>query len=185
MGAKINLLDILNPFFWEHIYVYHRASCLIDRGKYEEAKEYLRNFLRKKHYVTEAHYYALGQTYLNSKDYDTAEECFLTSLRYNPFNNIYKANTYFYLGLVYYESDNFQNAVENFQKSIDIKEKLKIFRDMVMSLPNLYCYLGRAYAQLNDFDEAFRSINKGLSYESNNEALQRELTILKNQKLAM
>lgn len=167
-----------NIYYWIYFYVYYKSSDLINHKQYDKAIKLINAFLQKKKFATEAIYYELGRAYLEKKEYKLAAESFSISVQWNLCDDVYKSNTYFYLGLTYYESGNFQGAAENFQKSIHIKERLRIFRGIVISLPNLYCYLGRAYVKLGKPDEAFKIFNKGLEYEPNNDALQRELTIL-------
>lgn len=173
----VRIVNFLNPILWWRYIILIKASSLVERRKYNKAKNILKNLLRKGS-VSEYHYYLLGKIYLQDKDYDTAKECFEHSIQYNHSENIYKANTYFYLGLTYYESEDFENAVFNFEKAIKIKHVYRLFKNSVVTLSDLYCYLGRSYVKLNRIDTAFKTFNKGLQYEPNNESLQRELTLL-------
>lgn len=172
------LSNIFKISAWKQFFLYLKAANMVDKEKYNEAKILLKNMLKKGAYVTEAHYYVLGKIYFFQKDYNTAEKCFLTSIENNCYHNIHKANTYCYLAHTYYEMKQYEKAIYNFKLAIELKERLKLFRDSVMNLPHLYCYLGRAYVELNNPEEAFKIFNKGLEYEPNNKALQRELTRL-------
>lgn len=173
----MKLFNIINPILWWRYLNLLYASILVDKEKYDKAETILKNHLRKCS-VSEYHYYLLGKIYLQKKDYNMAAKCFSLAIQYNGFMDINKASAYFYLGLTYYESGNFNDAIPNFQMAIQIKNKLTFSKGTLISLPNLYCYLARSYKNLKQIGEAFESINKGLQYEPNNEALQRELTLL-------
>jgi tetratricopeptide (TPR) repeat protein len=164
---------------WKSLLVNFYAIYLFDKEKYEKVISYLTTFLNnEKNYITESHYYILGRAYLEIKDYGKARESFLVSLENDPSVNVYKANTYFLLGLTYYETKDFLRAIEQFQLAAEIKKDIKFKRDHVISLPHIYCYLARAYKNLDQRDKALEIVNRGLSYEPSNKALQRELTIL-------
>lgn len=172
-------LDIFKISHWKGLLAYIKASNLVDREKYAEAINIINDLLEnKKAYVIESHYYILGRAYLGIKDYEKAKQSFLISIENNPYNNIFKANTYFLSGLSYYELQDFNSAIKQFNRSLGIKEKVKFKRDFVISIPHIYCYLSRAYKKLGNKNKAVEMVNKGLKYEPANEALQRELTIL-------
>lgn len=170
---------IINLKFWRYLYVYLITERLIEKKRFEQAIRLIESYLEEKGiYVTETIYYTLGKAYFGINNYELAAESFLLSIEYNSKTDINKANTYFYLGLSQYELKQFEEALASFQKTINLKLTIKRNRDLVISLPNLFCYLGRCYIRINERQKAYLAFNEGLKYEPQNEALQRELTLL-------
>lgn len=168
--------------FWLYVFVYARAENLINKKFFVKAIDVIVKYLEKKRYTTESIYYLLGKAHYGNRNNQLAIDSFLYSIENNPNNDVYKANTYFYLGLVYFDCENYNEAKEFFNKAIKIKEIIKFQRDIVISLPDLYCYLGRCYNNLGQVQKAYKIFDQGLKYEPNNKALQRELSIVGNQR---
>lgn len=172
------MLNFLRPNYWKYFYIYLRASSLVEKEQYDKTIKIIEDFLKKKVFATEAIYYVLGRAHLGKKNYKLAIESFNVAIEYNSSDDIYKANSRYFLGLAFFESEQALKAIEAFKKAIQIKKRIRFYRDAVISLPHIYCYLGRAYAKLDNLEEAYKSFNEGLKFEPNNKALQRELTLL-------
>ncbi len=170
------MTKFFNIYYWIYVYVYFRASALIDKQQYDKAIKIIVSFLKKKRFATEAIYYELGRAYIAKKEYPLALESFLYAVKYNTRDDIFKANSLFYLCLTYYEAGHFKKAIMTFEKTINIKQKTNFFRDSVINLPNLYCYLGRAYINIGEADNAFKVLNEGLKYDPSNKVLQQTLS---------
>ena len=173
-------MKFLNFKFWQYLFFYNKIERILKNNEYDSAITMLENYLKDKLWCTVDIYYLLGKAHYGKKNYEKAIKSFEAFLEYNEYNDIYKSNTLFYLGLSFDESDDYENAIKVFSEAIEIKKKmkLKIQRDIIISLPNLYCYLGRCYVNLDDKQTAFSVFNEGLKYEPDNEALHRELTLL-------
>lgn len=171
---------ILSIKFWQGFYVYLKADKLIEQRRFSDAINLLINFLERKKYANEGIYWLLGRAYYGNKEYKLAIECFEISNDYNLKGQISRANTFFYLGMCFYELQDYKEAAKVFQASIDIKhkQKIKTFRDTIISLADLYCLLGRCYVRMQRIKEAQISFNEGLKYDPNNRAIMRELRFL-------
>jgi tetratricopeptide (TPR) repeat protein len=172
------ILKLLDIRFWQYLLVFWKADGLISKEKYNEAINVIENFLEKKIYATEAIYYILGIAHYKAKNYNLAKESFELSIENNKFENNSKANTYFYLGLTVFESEEYKEAIRCFKTAINIKSECLDSKDNVISVPSLYCYLGRVYKKNNEIQQAFSAFNEGLKHCPNHEALQREITLL-------
>lgn len=172
------MLKILHFKYWLGVITCLKTSDLVDQEKYDEAISMLKKFLTKNGYATEAIYYDLGRAYFGKKNYQLSEDNFTAALMCNKTHNIFKANILSYLGIIYFQLRKFKQASESLLQAIEIKKETKMARNSVVSIPDLYCYLGRVYKHQGEIDKAFVVFNEGLKYEANNEALQRELTLL-------
>ncbi len=70
--------------------------------------------------------------------------------------NLKNAKVLHLKGLISYFNQEYYNAIEHTQKSIDIKKKL--YGDIHNSLAISYNSMGNIYSELGDYDKAFRLI---------------------------
>jgi predicted AlkP superfamily phosphohydrolase/phosphomutase/tetratricopeptide (TPR) repeat protein len=121
---------------------YHEASLLIAEKQYRLAIEILKN-LSEKHNSIVGINIQLGNIYLTIDKTTEAIESFNKALGYNPDN----ANAYFGLGLCYSKQKKYEEASENFLRSIEL----------VYYNPSAHYHLGEAQALLGEDEYALQA----------------------------
>ncbi len=99
-------------------------------------------------------YYAnLGRLYLRTKKTNDAIHACTTSINMAPQNAV----VFYYRGRAYFEAGNFQKAIEDFDKAINLDATIEIG-----------CYIGRANANahLNSIDRTIEDLRKAIKIDS-------------------
>ena len=164
--------------FWKYSYVIYRTSNLIEKGYFKQAIDILENYLNTKEFITETIYYWLGSAYLGNKSFELAEKSLRVSIENQSDDDVYKANTYYLLGLVFYEEEKYDKSIIPLKKAISIKETLRSGRDVVISLSNLYLLLGKSYFRTDDKENAIQSYKRGLEIDNDNIEIKNALSAI-------
>lgn len=125
-----------------------QAKVYLDEKKYSQAVTALNQIVQD----DPGNYFAyknLGFIYFQEKDYKKSVDCWTHAVRLQQDSQIYQA-----LGFSFYNLGNFNNAIENYKKSIQI-ETAKDPKDQdANSLDQTYYNLGVAYLDNASYDEA-------------------------------
>ncbi|MFK7807455.1 MAG: tetratricopeptide repeat protein [Saprospiraceae bacterium] len=89
------------------------------------------------------------------------EYYFQAELHHKP-SDFFKAKIYNNIGIIYKTMGNFEKSLEFYQKSLAIKEKLKLQRSISFTLHNI----GTLYKQKLDYGEALKYYNRSLDIKN-------------------
>ena len=231
--AEDILKSVINIYPNNFEIYYNLGICYYNSGFYNEAiKKFSQAILLN---TSQANiYYFLGLTYNKTNSYKQALESFLKCVKLNPYNglayfeigNIYQlifkkdlAITYYKkakktidsadlnlkLGLIYYENNEFQNAIGPLKEYIlqnfydwDVlytygkallhtnryPEAIDVYLRLIDEFPdneNYYFDLAESYYQLNDFNNALINYKKVLSFNEENYTVLFKIGTLHNQ----
>jgi len=130
---------------------------LIDKSKKEGSKTQTAQYLSK-----------LANLYWNNENFKDAIETYKEALNINKEQNNVNGyhKIYDFLGLLYCESNQFANAIDYFQKSLDLSRKTGSKAEIASDLINL----ANAYAGVDNADKAIKLADEALSFskEANN-----------------
>ena len=161
------------------------AYIIYEEGKIDLAINALKNIIDKtsNSYAN----YLLGYIYLNIKNYSDAERYFKKSITIEPFalsyiglgyiyqyykqnndsatifyNNALKIDStnslpYFHLGVIFQKNKQYEEAIKNFNKVIEIKPDEKSFQQIVYS-----------YALMKDYENAKKMNNRSIEFFGHN-----------------
>ncbi|HOV15504.1 MAG TPA: tetratricopeptide repeat protein [Spirochaetota bacterium] len=132
---------------------FDRAYEMFKTNQIKNAKTFFEKLVYYNYKVKESIFY-LSQCYFINRDYIKA----ITYLKHcikltesTDVNSYDIANYYFHIGITYYELKDFNNAIDNFNKSYEINNNL---------IKNLY-HLGLSYYRLNNMDKTLYYWNLG------------------------
>jgi tetratricopeptide (TPR) repeat protein len=97
-------------------------------------------------------YTTLGKIYMAQAETDKALEWFNKAIELKP-----EAQTYFDIGAAFYNSNQKQEAIANFEKAVEIDPKFS----------PAYYFLGILHFGLEEFDKAVEALNKYIELEPN------------------
>lgn len=107
-----------------------------------------------------------GTNYSRYGKYSKAEAIFnelITSeLSKNPVNNTFLAETYFNLGVLKYNLNEYQSSIKTFQKVLDMNE---VQSDWIF--PWTHCYLGHCYKDTGEMEKAKQEYDIAYEFEGN------------------
>jgi len=89
-------------------------------------------------------------------------------------DNVYASETYVDIGTSHREIEEYDAAIENFKKSIDLTEKFGLEGTQAIAYTNL----GNAYRKINDLDRASFYLNKSLKYHSKQGFVNNKMQVL-------
>lgn len=114
-------------------------------------------------------YLAKAQTAYSSSDYDNAIAYYQKLLELqkekNTENSTEVADTYSWIGYIYYLKSDFDNALMNYEKALKIREK-RLGKDN-KDVAFLYSTIGACFYNMGNFDNSYFYLNTALSiYET-------------------
>jgi len=104
--------------------VFQRASQYKNNKLFDKAIKDFETVLKLEPNFIDAHY-QLASIYFNKKDYSLAKQGLAKVL---SIDSKYKTATYFYLGLAHWETDDYENAANNFEQFLQSSNKSKRLR---------------------------------------------------------
>ncbi len=136
---------------------FHRALEILTSAEDPPSKEYqeaLNEFerIQREYPNTKASQLAqlrLGQGLLESKQYDKAVEIYSTFLKSNPAERLYRLFALQNLGYAYEGQENYQRALDSFQRLVDMGESFLS--------PWAYISIGRCFEKMGKKEEALKN----------------------------
>jgi len=108
---------------------YYAGICLLKKGEFENAIDYLKNFSSNDHIVAPMALGAIGDAYSELKDFDNAASYYMKAA--NDDNNEFTSPTFFFkAGLTYEILKDYKNALKVYQRIQDDYKNSSEARDI-------------------------------------------------------
>lgn len=160
--ACFEKLYTLNPSNTNANYI---ACCYIGLKQFKKAEKLLITLAATCHWETV--YYNLARVYIAKKRFDEAFTYLEEAIAINPEND----DCFFYLGVFYEKTKEYEKAIEIYNEAVRLSDDLE---DISMYLNNI----GLCYYKMGDYDNGIRYCNLSLEKNSNNECAKYNINLL-------